>query len=229
LEWEQEPRAPLEHGYLGLANKVIGVVEQELVKQINLHDGTHIDAMAHLYWDSAWELKKYNGTSEQWPWLAEFMVFWIIKKKLEDRVGPLRPKKHTRYMHKFVDTSGENMLFHSNLPELVKGKKIKPDVSLYRKGKLLFTIDVKVAVADSKALIESLRKLIVTSETLGSRPFLVVLAKSLTFSVDTVRPAVKKFADKQGIVIGPKGGKLKEKMDELEIDLCDFDEIFNLL
>ena len=76
MAWKQDPDDTLGHTYSGFVEKLIGEIDLRLQEVLAEHkDRGLIDAIARIYWDSFWGIKKYNGTSGQWPWLAEFYVF----------------------------------------------------------------------------------------------------------------------------------------------------------
>jgi hypothetical protein len=232
MSWKQDPDDTLKHSYSGFVKDLIAIIDERIERVVtdNPKRGL-IDAIARIYWDSAWELKLHNGTSAQWPWLAEFCVFRVVRKQVEKKTRRrMIPKRVSRWALKFVDTldSPQYELYHSHLPDKVNGKRIRPDVALFRRGKLLFTMDVKVALASSATLIDALEKLIQTATFYGSEGYLVVVAQNLTFSVDAVRNRFLEFVKRaKGQVIGPRGGTAESKVKELGQDLHDLEPLLS--
>lgn len=232
MNWVQDPEDSLNYEYMGFAKELLRLTDERIDEVYEEYEERGlIDAIARIYWDTFWEIKRYNGTSAQWPWLAEYCLFSRVKKHIEQKLGTtLVAIPETKFIYKFVDDeSAPNYTLYHNafLEDKVKGRKIQPDVSFFKDDDLLFTIDVKVAVGDSNAFIGALKKLIDTGEKYSCKVYIVSAAPKLTFSVDKVQKQFNEFKNRvEGKVVGPIGGSLETKMKELGDQLYTLENCF---
>ncbi len=230
MAWVQDPKVPEKDPFV---ERLLSLVHNRINQVMKQYPNRGlIDALARIYWKSWWSIKPLSGTSAQWPWLAEYSVFYVVKQHFEKILNEkFNPMKGTKYLWRFVIDSN-NMkytLSHNYFLETKEGmeRKIQPDVFLLKNDNLVFTMDVKVALSDSASLCNALDKLSLTAETYSSQPYLVSVAQNLTFSASAgVKKSMKRFHSLGGMIVGPKDGTLDQKMKELSYHLSSLEECF---
>ncbi|MFQ5884480.1 MAG: hypothetical protein ACE5IO_05205, partial [Thermoplasmata archaeon] len=220
----QDPDKPETTEYLGFGKRILETADSQLDSLRDLYPNNIIEAIGRVYWDSWWEIKKLNGTSAQWPWLAEYFVFSEVKRYIMERLEiSFETIPETRYIYKFVDDASKpkhTLLHNAYLPDKIEDKNVQPDVTYFRDGKLVFTMDVKVAVQDSKIMEGVLKKMRNTAEYYTSTQqkkvnvYLVSVAQKLTFNAGDVKDEFDMFKA-FGKIVGPKGGSLTNKVKDM--------------
>jgi hypothetical protein len=221
MVWKQNPSYPERDPFV---DYVLGIVHKRIDEVIRQHpERGLIDCLARMHWKSWWGVKLVSGTSAQWPWLAEYCVFYVVKNHIEKALEiEFKPVRTTKYLWHFVERKQEPRYTLAHNCFLEKG--LQPDVTLHKDSDLIFTMDVKVGVRSSDALNRALDKLTYTVDNYNSQGYLVCVTKHLTFSVDNVSNHFMKFSSAGCEVAGPKGGTLESKMEEMGYSLLRLEE-----
>ena len=199
-----------------------------------------IEQLSHFYWESWHALKNRMGTSAGWPWFGEYMIFFVVKKYIENAFG-LKFKISKSEMHGstkdiriFVDDESNPTLFlghNALIPKKIGSEKLtyRPDVQVshrgWKNGNLLFVADAKTLVTGRGSFIKTMRKLNAVREDdklwepllVDRQCYLISLEKGFGVRKDRLP---KDVINSRVKIVGPMGGKLEERNEVCSLQDC---------
>ncbi len=205
------------------------VIDGEIKAIQEKSSGNLIESLSALYWRTWVGLKHISGTSAGWPWLSEYIIFYIIKSSIQSFFGagsfvPIPPT------HKLAETLESTkdiwpfVLDHEiDSPKLVlthnaklPGYDIHPDICVLD-GKLnpLCVVEIKVNLKDKKVLPTTVARLNSINASRNCYKYIIVFDTDSTFDQDETQKHLGEYKEEGVRFIVPKGGKLYNNLLEI--------------
>lgn len=113
-------------------------------------------------------LRVCTGTAEGWAWIAEYMIFHVVRRTIERKIDSefeIKPLNSKGKSHVFEDSDEEFILGHGiPLKQLLNDSSDEflsrqPDICLLYQKSIILTMEVKTSVTKPSALKRTLTNL----------------------------------------------------------------------
>ena len=209
-------------------NELNATIESKLVNQKE----ELLPSLNILRHEALEKMRERTGTADGWAWIAEYMIFHVVRRTVERKLGtqfevkPLNTKRWKSYV--FADPEEKFILGHSvPLKQLLDNEsrgfpRRKPDVCLVYRKRIILTIEIKTSVTKPSALQKTLRDLTTIQQWGSQKPlskaFFVSFGRTLEVTKEAVLDDYRTFYEANGRYVGRFDKRLPDNSLFREID-----------
>lgn len=212
--------------------KLFRGIDEIIDDSLDNHKGCLLASLNVIRHEALEALRTSTGTAQGWAWIAEYMIFHVVRRTIERkinsefRIKPILSDEEKSYV--FEDPEEEFILGHGiPLNQLLNDYsdpflKREPDICLLYKKSIILTVEVKTSVTESSVLQRTLTTLTGIQKRGRRRPrsraFFVTFGRTLEASPTAVLREYKEFYNAKGRYVGRfdinlKGNPLFQELD----------------